>query len=195
MLFREKEKGNGFVAKGIVQRLVVAGFALLMVSACSPYMLGDYELSHHNYEPAISYFQQSLEENPLHAPARGKLGLAYLKAGKPNQAIAEFLKVLEGNPEDCYARVYLGLAYCRVNEFNKALDIWKSIDETGKPLVENEIKRQVAVLTRAGAGGLPTGLIVEIETSINRVMSAQEEIDKQTPATPGVVTDTGCARR
>jgi tetratricopeptide (TPR) repeat protein len=120
--------------------------ALILLCGCTSYMAGNFQLSNKNYEEAIIHYREEISQNPEHWQARGKLGFAYLKTGQLEQAVNEFTKVLEQEPGDPHATFYLGLAYLNMGEVDRTIATWKNYSNKSKPLVEQEIKRQLTLL-------------------------------------------------
>jgi tetratricopeptide (TPR) repeat protein len=119
---------------------------ILLYSGCTSYMAGNFQLSRKNYEEAIIDYREEISKNPEHWQARGKLGFAYLKTGQLEEAVNEFNKVLEQEPGDPHATFYLGIAYLNMGEVSQTIATWKNYSNNSKPLVEQEIKRQLTLL-------------------------------------------------
>lgn len=120
--------------------------ALILLCSCTSYMAGNFQLSKKNYEEAIIHYHEDISQNPEHWQARGKLGFAYLKTGQLEEAVNEFTKVLEQEPGDPHATFYLGIAYLNMGEVSQTIATWKNYSNKSKPLVEQEIKRQLTLL-------------------------------------------------
>jgi len=129
----------------LIRRFFLLAF-ILLYSGCTSYMAGNFQLSNKNYEEAIIDYREEISKNPEHWQARGKLGFAYLKTGQLEEAVNEFTKVLEQEPGDPHATLYLGLAYLNMGEVSQTIAIWKNFSNKSKPLVEQEIKRQLTLL-------------------------------------------------
>ena len=78
--------------------------------------------------------------------SRSRLGVWYLKTGRLNEAIAEFETTLKNEPGEPFATYYLGLAYLNKENFEKAIQVWEGYRNMNKPLIEEEIGRQLTLL-------------------------------------------------
>jgi tetratricopeptide (TPR) repeat protein len=162
-------------------------------------MKGSWQLDREDYEAAIESFEEELARNPDNWRARQRLGFTYLKTGRLDQSISEFKTVVgQGpvaystttafsfaprqtkyvpgqNPQDPFSTYYLGLAYLQNGQNGEAIETWRSYRNRAKPLVEQEIKKQLT--------------LVEISESIHlaRQALAEEEKLKTTPSKSGTV--------
>ncbi len=78
--------------------------------------------------------------------ARSRLGFAYLKTGRLDEAIGEFEKVLKKEPGEPFSTLYLGLAFFNKGQIGKTIKIWNGYRNKNQPAVEDEIKRQITLL-------------------------------------------------
>lgn len=106
----------------------------------------EYKFTSGQYEEAIPLFHAYLDENPGDCVVRGRLGLAYLKAGQNGKAAETLERVLRENPGDAEATLYLGVSYVNMKAFGKALAIWSHYSDPKRPLVEAAIRRQMTLL-------------------------------------------------
>jgi tetratricopeptide (TPR) repeat protein len=124
---------------------LISLFILTSLAGCAKLKAG-LALSSKNYPEAIQIYNAYLAENPDDIHARSRLGFAYFKAGKLDQAIKELSRVLQQKPGEPYATLYLGLAYVNKEEFGKAIKIWEGYKNKKAPLVKAEIKKQLTLL-------------------------------------------------
>ena len=73
-----------------------------------------------NSRSAIPLLERAVQIAPQHKQAWNDLGLAYLSAGKLDEAIRAFQMQLEVNPTDEYSNKYLGLALERKQDYREA---------------------------------------------------------------------------
>ncbi|WP_457572535.1 tetratricopeptide repeat protein [Desulfovulcanus sp.] len=125
---------------------LISFLLLICLTGCGAKMKAGIALSSKNYPEAIQLYNAYLAENPDDIHARSRLGFAYFKAGKFDQAIKELTRVLQQKPEEPYAILYLGLAYVNKEEFGKAIKVWEGYKNKKAPLVEAEIKKQLTLL-------------------------------------------------
>ena len=97
-------------------------------------------------DDAIPVYEGYIGENPDLIKSRSRQGVWYLKTGRLNQAIAEFQTTLKNEPGEPFATYYLGLAYLNKENFEKAIQIWDGYRNINKPLIEEEIGRQLTLL-------------------------------------------------
>jgi len=131
------------------KRTFQRGIFLVLLSllfGCGAYMAGNRDLAQKNYEGAITQYREHLSQNPGHWQARQRLGFAYLKSGRLDEAIKELRRALEQKPGDPYATYYLGLAWLNKGERAKAIKVWRSYENRKEPLVEEQIKRHLTLL-------------------------------------------------
>jgi tetratricopeptide (TPR) repeat protein len=127
-------------------RLVAMLMGLLLLAGCSAAMKADYKVSMGQYEEAIVLYEQHLAASPDDARARKGLGYAYLQADRADKAVVELEKARELDPGEPEAALYLGLAYIKTEKLEKAIAAWQGFEYKKKPLVEQEIKRQLEML-------------------------------------------------
>ena len=104
------------------------------------------KLNQEKYEEAIPLYKEHLAKNPDFVHARSRLGFAYLKTGRLDEAVTELKAALKLKPGEPYSVLYLGLAYLNKEEFGKAIKVWQGYRNKERPLVEKEIKRQLTLL-------------------------------------------------
>lgn len=114
-----------------------------------------------NFDAAIPLLKAELAKNPNSAPAHSRLGFAYLKTGKLDMAIDEFNRALEIQPGESYAVLYLGMAHLYKKDRGKAIIVWQGYRDAKKPLVEEEIKRQLTLLQIAESQELAQKAVAE----------------------------------
>jgi len=137
------------------------GLILLIGCAGSPVKEAEKLMQKGNYGVAIPMLKAELAKNPNSAEVRGRLGYAYLKTGKLDMAVDEFNRALEIQPGDAYSVLYLGMAYLYKNERGKAIKVWQGYRDSKKPLVEEEIKRQLTLLQIAESQELAKRALAE----------------------------------
>jgi tetratricopeptide (TPR) repeat protein len=71
-------------------------------------------------DAAIRGFLQILAQDRDNLPARGSLGDAYMRAGKPNDAVREWTVALNADPQYAPAAQALGEHYMRRQDWTKA---------------------------------------------------------------------------
>jgi tetratricopeptide (TPR) repeat protein len=109
-------------------------------------MKGNVMLSHEKYNEAIPVFEKYLDEHPDSIEARSRLGFAYLKTGRLDEAISTFREVIKVRSGEPYSVLYLGTAYLNKGEIGRAIETWREYRDEKRPLVEAEIKRQLTLL-------------------------------------------------
>jgi tetratricopeptide (TPR) repeat protein len=97
-------------------------------------------------DDAIPVYEGYIGENPDSVKSRSRLGVWYLKTGRLNEAIAEFETTLKNEPGEPFATYYLGLAYLNKEDFEKAIQVWEGYRNMNKPLIVEEIGRQLTLL-------------------------------------------------
>ncbi|MBN2254540.1 MAG: tetratricopeptide repeat protein [Deltaproteobacteria bacterium] len=123
-------------------------------------------LTQERYEDAITIYKDFLTEHPDFVDAKSRLGFAYLKTGRLDEAIAQFEAALALQPGDPYSVLYMGMAYLNKGEFGKALEIWQGYRDSKRPLVEIEIKRQMTLLQ-----------IAESRRAASNVLSEEKKLE------------------
>lgn len=123
--------------------LLSAILATMVCFGCQTvdYLKADVMFTQGKYENAIPFLKSYLSDNPDSVDARSKLGFAYLKTGRIDEAIASFETAIEMQPGEPFAVLYLGLAYLNKGENDKAITIWQGYEDPTRPLVEAEVKR------------------------------------------------------
>jgi tetratricopeptide (TPR) repeat protein len=131
---------------GESKTLTVLISTILVAMACcgcqtADYLKADIMLTQGKYGDAVPVLEAFVAENPEFVDARSRLGFAYLKTGRIDEAIASFNKAIEMQPGEPYAVLYLGLAYLNKGEFNEAIAVWEGYKDPARPIVEAEVKR------------------------------------------------------
>lgn len=73
------------------------------------------------YMQAVDHFREALRLRPNFLEARGNLGLALIRLGKPEEATAQLEQVLRVKPDDAAAHMGLGRALEKVNRVDEAI--------------------------------------------------------------------------
>ena len=128
---------------GIIGMLCMT--AILACQGMGP-IKAEYKFASGQYADAIPLFKAYLKDNPGDYKTRGRLGVAYLRAGQNEPAANALEQVLRENPGDAYATLYLGVSYVNMKDFGKALAVWEKYSDPTRPLVEAEIRRQLTLL-------------------------------------------------
>ena len=105
-----------------------------------------YNLSSKKFDDAIAIYKEYLVKNPDANEARSRLGFAYLKSGRSDQAIEAFNTVLKADPGEPYSILYLGLAYLNKEQYGETIKIWQTYRNEKQPVVEKEIKRLLTLV-------------------------------------------------
>jgi tetratricopeptide (TPR) repeat protein len=132
--------------KYIILGVLCLVIVFLFGCGIAEFIKADFKLNQKKYEEAIPIYKEYLAKNPNFVHARSRLGFAYLKTGRLDEAITEFKAALKIKPGEPYSVLYLGLAYLNKKEFGKAIKVWQGYRNKERPLVENEIKRQLTLL-------------------------------------------------
>lgn len=119
---------------------------LLVWVGCSPLLRGNIQMDLENYESAVASYRQAIENDPDDWRAHQKLGIAYLKTARPQQATEEFARALQANPEDPVSTYHLSEAYLQMGQRRKAIETLKQYRNPQNPDVEQEIKKQVTLM-------------------------------------------------
>ena len=192
---------------------VVLFLGLFWITGCSISMKANTKLSKGDYKRAITLYKEHLSQNPDDVQARSKLGFSNLKAGRLDEAASEFESTLKAKPGYPFSVLYLGLVYLRQEKLDKAIITWLDYKNKEKPLVEEEIKRQLTILLTAhkqredrkplakeGRDRTPVSsaprlknmkgvsiqkLVKQIEGSINKAEADQKEADELVEITEG----------
>ena len=129
--------------KKLLTLLVFALLGGLGVSGCKTmdFIKADVLFTQEKYKEVIPLLEAYVAENPESVRERSKLGFAYLKTGRIDDAITTFEKTLVIVPGEPYSTLYLGLAYLNKEEYDKAIATWQGYKDTERPLVEAEVKR------------------------------------------------------
>ena len=134
-----------------ILRWLVLGALLLSLCGCGAYLKGEMKLSMKKYDEAIALFNEHLAKNPDSIIARRQLGYAYLQNKQYAEAIAAFHKVLEAEQDDPFAVLHLGMAYIEKKDLTNAIATWKNYKDASRPMVEEEVKRLLTILTIANS--------------------------------------------
>jgi tetratricopeptide (TPR) repeat protein len=133
--------------KEIIVGFLIAGLAFLIgCGGVTELTKAEIKLGAKNYNEAISLYKQYLTRNSDSAIGHSKLGFAYLKTGRLDEAVAEFQNALKIEPGEPYSTYYLGLAWLNKENYEKAIETWQGYRNSSKPLLEEEIKRQLTLL-------------------------------------------------
>ncbi len=183
----------------------VMGFVILLLTCmmgCTAAMKADMRMNQNDYGAAIELYTEHLAQNPGDLRARSRLGLAYLKAGMTDKAASEFESVFGSEPADPFSTLYLGITYLRQKRLDEAITTWEKFRDSERPLVEEEVERQLALLRAVRDKETPFGkadqfsatddsLIaaakqrtLQMDESIKKVEAAWEEAE-QAALTPG----------
>ncbi|RPJ12612.1 MAG: tetratricopeptide repeat protein, partial [Desulfobacteraceae bacterium] len=106
----------------------------------------EFKLGAKKYDEAIPLYKEYLAKKPDSAVGHSKLGFAYLKTGRLDEAIAEFQTALKNEPGEPYATYYIGLAWLNKENYEKAMEAWQGYRNSTQPFVETEIRRQLTLL-------------------------------------------------
>ncbi|RPJ16954.1 MAG: tetratricopeptide repeat protein [Desulfobacteraceae bacterium] len=106
----------------------------------------EFKLGAKKYDEAIPLYKEYLAKKPDSAVGHSKLGFAYLKTGRLDEAIAEFQTALKNEPGEPYATYYIGLAWLNKENYEKAMEAWQGYRNSTQPFVEAEIRRQLTLL-------------------------------------------------
>ncbi|MBW2194268.1 MAG: tetratricopeptide repeat protein [Deltaproteobacteria bacterium] len=135
---------------------------VILFSGCT-LMKAEMKFGKKNYEEAIPLLKEYLAENPDSVLMRSKLGFAYMKTGRLDDSVVELKKVLAAKPGEPFAVLNLGLAYVHKKEYGKAIDLWQGYRDKKRPLVEEEIRRQLTLLRIAESQRLAKQAIADEE--------------------------------
>ena len=118
---------------------------VLLLTSCT-FMKADMNFFQGDYQNAIPLYQKYLAHHPDAIDCRNKIGFAFLKSGRLDEAEKTFTDVLSLDEDNSYAILYLGLTYLNKEEYRKALTTWQAYRNEEQPLVEDEIKRLMTVV-------------------------------------------------
>ncbi len=154
--------------------LVILSLGMMFLFGCSfiEFNKAGVMLTQEKYEEAIPIYKDFITKNPDFVDARSRLGFAYLKTGRLDEAITELETALKMAPGDPYSVLYLGLAYWNKEEFGKAIKVWQGYRNSERPLVENEIKRQLTLLQ-----------IAENQRAVKNVLMEEKKLGTVKPDT------------
>lgn len=83
-----------------------------------------------DYEKAIKFFKQALEQEGIRPQVYYNLGLTYQCMKDYDLAVASYKKFLEANPEDYDGLYNIALAYFELNNYPKSIEYFKRCLET-----------------------------------------------------------------
>lgn len=83
-----------------------------------------------DYEKAIKFFKQALEQEHVRPQVYYNIGLTYQSMKDYDLAIASYKKFLDANPEDYDGLYNIALAYFKQNNYSKAIEYFKKCLET-----------------------------------------------------------------
>lgn len=129
---------------------VLKAFALLLllfsITACSgsPYENGEIAMEDEQYQEAVQFYDQVLQEKPSHGRALRKSGLALYFLDKNPESIARLERSLIVS-DHFDTHLYLGMAYLKSDDTEAALQHFKrfAADITSAPTARS---KQVAIL-------------------------------------------------
>ena len=124
-------------------RFPMAIFTAMLFFGCQTMdvLKADLMFTQEKYGDAIPVLEQYVAQNPTAVTEKSKLGFAYLKTGRIDEAISTFEAVLEMQPNEPYSTLYLGLAQLNKGQYEKAIATWQAYVDDKRPLVEAEVKR------------------------------------------------------
>ena len=128
----------GFLLTGLMFMVGCGGIAELTKA--------EFKLGNKNYDEAITLYKEYLVKQPNSAIGHSKIGFAYLKTGRLDEAVSEFQTALKTGPGEPFSTYYLGLAYLNKEDYEKAIAVWQGYRNMTQPLVEEEIRRQLTLL-------------------------------------------------
>lgn len=79
-----------------------------------------------DYEKAIKFFKQALEQEHVRPQVHYNIGLTYQSMKDYDLAVASYKKFLEANPEDYDGLYNIALAYFKLNNYPKAIEYFKT---------------------------------------------------------------------
>jgi tetratricopeptide (TPR) repeat protein len=133
--------------KKIISGLLITGFVLMVgCGGVAELTKAELKLGAKKYDEAIPFYKDYIAKKPDSALAHSKLGFAYLKTGRLDEAIVEFQTALKNEPGEPYSTYYLGLAWLNKEDFEKAINVWQGYRNKTQPLIEEEIRRQLTLL-------------------------------------------------
>jgi len=132
--------------KRIFSVLVGLFMIVSFFSGCVTMVESEVLFSKGKYNEVIPIYKKSLVEDPDNIMFRSKLGFAYLKTGRIDEAVSELETVQRIKPGEAYSALYLGMAYLNKGDLSDAIRIWKGYKNDSAPIVEAEIKRQLTLL-------------------------------------------------
>ncbi len=128
-------------AKFTLLPMAIAAAMLFIGCQTMDVLKADLMITQEKYSDAIPLLESYVAQKPTAITEKSKLGFAYLKTGRIDEAISTFAAVLEMQPNEPYSTLYLGLAYLNKGQYDKAIVTWQAYTDDTKPLVEAEVKR------------------------------------------------------
>lgn len=159
-------------------RYRVMGIVILLLTCimgCTAAMKADMRLEQKNYRGAIELYKEYLAQNPGDFRVRSKLGLAYLRAGMPDNATAEFESALRTNPDDPFPTLYLGMTYLKQKRLDEAITTWETYKDKERPLVEKEVGRQLELLRAERDKETPFGKADQFSATNGSLIAAAKQ--------------------
>ncbi len=156
-------------------RLNLILLGILLISGCAADLVreADSTFKSGSYEKSADLYAKYLHKHPDAFLTRRKYGLALLKTGRPKEAVEQFESIIDDHPRDYKSLLHLGLAYLKSGDYHKTLEVWRTYETGGKPLIAKEIRRQSHRLTKA----LPTisnELVLDVKSAVEKAINAQE---------------------
>jgi len=127
----------------------IVGMIILLLACllgCTTTMKANSLLEQKNYRGAIELYREYLTQNPGDFRVRSKLGFACFKASMLDNAAEEFESALRMKPGDPFSTLYLGATCLKQKKLSQAMAIWENYKDSERPLVEKEIRQQLALL-------------------------------------------------
>ncbi len=116
----------------LADRQISANQQKLKVNPKDPKALTDLGWAYfqkNDYNQALAYYKQALDQDKNYYPAHLNLGLAYMQVKKYDLAVESFKTAISISPKAATAHVNLGLAY---NQLQKYADAVKELDLANK---------------------------------------------------------------
>lgn len=132
--------------KALLPWLCLLGCLFVLHGCATGPTSAERQVARKNYQEAIPLLQVYLEGDPDSIRSRNILAYSLLRVDRYEEAIAEFNNVLADRENDQHALLYLGLAYLYTMETGKAIEVWQRYSTMSKPLVAEEINRQLTTL-------------------------------------------------
>lgn len=131
--------------RNLLRILVVLLSLLLLLAAGCKVLVGpmkaDLLMDFNKYDQALQIYKEHLKTYPATADVLGKMGYAYLKTGKLDEAKAHFSKALVLEPRHSFSNLYLGMVHMKKGDYMAARSTWQNYEDEKAPLVKDEVKR------------------------------------------------------